>query len=147
MGVCRLHLVEGDDAETCILSVGRVRKGDCERPYGSCYKTLTTCIVRDTIGPLAALLRRLLINLPCEIVEHLVIDDLLVESGVFASAMFARVVDEELALGNAGGAEGVGLNNVCAGLEKAAMNVADHLRLGEGEEIAVVEQVLGRVLE
>ena len=61
--------------------------------------------------------------------------------------MLARVVDEELALGDAGGAEGVGLDDVRAGFEEAAMDVADHVGLGEGEEVAVVEQVFGRVLE
>ncbi len=76
-----------------------------------------------------------------------IVDDLLVEVGIFAAAVLARIVDEELALGDAGGAEGVGLDDVRAGLKKAAMDVADHLRLGEREEVAVVQQVLGGVLE
>ena len=104
-------------------------------------------VVGDAIGPLAALPRGLLVDLPGEVVEERVFDDLLVERGIFAAAVLARIVDEELALGDAGGAEGVGLDDVGAGLEKAAMDVADHLRLGEREEVAVVEQVLGRVLE
>ena len=88
-----------------------------------------------------------LVDLPGEVAEERVFDDLLVERGVFAAAVLARVVDEELALGDAGGAEGVGLDDVGAGLEEAAVDVADHLRLGEREEVAVVEQVLVGVLE
>ena len=61
--------------------------------------------------------------------------------------MLARIVDEELALGDAGGAEGVGFEDVRAGFKEAAMDVADHLRLGERKEVAVVQQVLGGVLE
>ena len=76
-----------------------------------------------------------------------VLDDLLVELRVFAAAVFAGVVDEEFALRDAGGAEGVGFEDVGAGLEEAAMDVADHRRLGEREEVAVVEEVLGGVLE
>ena len=147
MGVGGLHLIEGDDAEAGVVGIGRVGERDRQRPDGSGYEALTTCVVGDAIGPLAALLRRFFVDLPGEVVEHRVFDDLLVEGGVFAAAVLARVVDEEFALGDAGGAEGVGLDDVCAGFEEAAMNVADHLRLREGEEITVVEQVLGRVLE
>ena len=76
-----------------------------------------------------------------------IVDDLLVERGILAAAVLARIVDEELALRDAGGAEGVGLDDVRAGLKKAAMDVADHLRLRQREEVAVVQQVLRRVLE
>ena len=103
--------------------------------------------LRDAVGPLAALARRLLVDLPGEVVEERVLDDLLVERRVLAAAVLARIVDEELALRDAGRAEGVGLDDVGAGLEKAAVDVADHLRLREREEVAVVEQVLLRVLE
>ena len=103
--------------------------------------------LRDAIGPLAALPRGLLVDLPGEVVEERVVDDLLVERRVLAAAVLARIVDEELALRDAGRAEGVGLDDVGAGLEEAAVDVADHLRLREREEVAVVEQVLLRVLE
>jgi hypothetical protein len=91
--------------------------------------------------------RRLLVDLPCQAVQERILDDLLVEGRVLAAAVLPRIVDEELALGDAGGAEGVGFDDVRAGLEEAAMDVADHRRLGEGEQIAVVQQVLFRVLE
>ena len=82
--------------------------------------------VGDAVGPLAALPRRLLVDLPGQVVEERVLDDLLVERRVLAAAVLARIVDEELALGDAGGAEGVGLDDVRAGLEEAAVDVADH---------------------
>ena len=147
LGVGGLDLVEGDDAEAGVVGVGRVRERDGERADGSGDEALAAGLVADAVGPFAALPRGLLVDLPGEVAEHGVVDDLLVELGVFAAAVLAGVVDEELALGDAGGAEGVGLDDVGAGLEEAAMDVADHLRLGEGEEVAVVEQVLGRVFE
>jgi hypothetical protein len=100
---------------------------------------------RDAVGPFAALAGGLLVDLPGEVAEELVVDDLLVEGGIFAAAELARIVDEELALRNARRAEGVGFNNVGAGFEEPAMDIADHLRLREREEVAVVQQVLVRV--
>ena len=61
--------------------------------------------------------------------------------------MLAGVVDEELALGDAGGAEGVGLDDVRACFQEAAVDVADHRWLGEREEVAVVQQIFFRVFE
>ena len=142
-----LDLVEGDYAEAGIVGVGRVGERDGERADGSGHEALAAGLVADAVGPFAALLRGLLVDLPGQVAEHRVFDDLLVEGGVFAAAVLARVVDEELALGDAGGAEGVGLDDVGAGLEKAAMDVADHLRLRQGEDVAVVQQVLGGVFE
>ena len=52
-----------------------------------------------------------------------VFDDLLVEVGVFAAAVFARIFDEELGLRDGGRAEGVGLDDVGTGLEEAAVDV------------------------
>ena len=142
-----LDLVEGDDAEAGVVGVGRVGERDGERPDGAGDEALAAGVVGDAVGPFAALPRGLFVDLPGEVVEERVVDDLLVERGVFAAAVLARIVDEELALGDAGGAEGVGLDDVRAGLEEAAVDVADHLRLGEREEVAVVQQVLFRVLE
>src|SRR6185312_2563736 len=53
----------------------------------------------------------------------------------------------ELTLRDAGRAEGIGLDDVRARFEKAAVNIADHLRLREREEVAVIEKVLLSVLE
>ncbi len=125
-----LDLVEGDDAEAGIVGVGRVGERDGEGADGSGDEALAAGVVGDAVGPFAALLRGLLVDLPGEVAEHRVVDDLLVELGIFAAAVLAGVVDEELALGDAGGAEGVGLDDVGAGLEEAAVDVADHRRAG-----------------
>ncbi len=147
LGVGGLDLIEGDYAEAGVVGIGRVRERDGQGADGSGYEALAAGVVGDAIGPFAALLRGFFVDLPGEVVEQRVFDDLLVEVGVFAAAVLARVVDEELALGDAGGAEGVGLDDVGAGFEEAAMDVADHVRLGEGEEVTVVQQVLGGVFE
>ena len=142
-----LDLVEGDDAEACVVGVGGVREGDGEGADGSGDEALATGGVGDAVGFDAALAGRLLVNLPGEVVQHGVFEDGLVEGGVLAASGLAGVFDEELALGDAGCAEGVGLDDVGAGFEEAAVDVHDHLRLGEGEEVAVVEEILGGVLE
>ena len=116
-------------------------------PMAPATKRWRPSALRDAIGPLAALPRRLLVDLPGQVAEERVLDDLLVERRVLAAAVLARIVDEELALGDAGGAEGVGLDDVRAGLEEAPVDVADHLRLRQREEVAVVQQILLRVLE
>ena len=90
--------------------------------------------VGDAIGPRAALARRLLVDLPGQALQERILDDPLVEGRVLAAAALARIVDEELALGDAGGAEGVGLDDVGAGLEEAPVDVADHLGLSQRED-------------
>ena len=143
-----LHLVEGDDAEAGIVGVGRVRERHGERADGAGHEALAAgrrCATRSAHSRHC--------RADCSLIsqarsfEERIVDDLLVERGVFAAAVLARIVDEELALRDAGGAEGVGLDDVRAGLEKAAMDVADHLRLRQREQVAVVQQVLVRVLE
>ena len=61
--------------------------------------------------------------------------------------MLAWVVDEKLALRDAGRAKGVCLENVRAGFQKSPVDVADHLRLRERKEVAVVQQIFAGVLE
>ena len=53
--------------------------------------------------------------------------------------MLARIVDEEFALRDAGCAKGIRLDDVRAGLQKPAMDIADHLWLSKREEVAVVQ--------
>ena len=142
LGVGRLHLVEGDDAEAGVVGVGRIRQRDRERTDAAGDEALPAVGVADAIGPLAALAGGLLVDLPGQALQERVLDDLLVEGRVLAAAVLARIVDEELALGDAGRAEGVGLDDVGAGLEEAPVDVADHLRLRQREQVAVVQQVL-----
>ena len=61
-----LDLIEGDDAEACVVGVGRVREGDGQRADGAGDETLAAGCVADAIGPFAALLRGLLVDLPGE---------------------------------------------------------------------------------
>ena len=142
-----LHLIERDHPEAGIVGIRRVRERDRQRPDRAGDEARRAGRVRHPVGPFPALPRRLLVDLPGQAVEERIVDDLLVERRILPAAVLARIVDEELALGDAGGAEGVGLDDVRAGLEEAAMDVADHRRLGQREEIAVVQQVLLRVLE
>ena len=145
--VRRLHLIERDHTKARVVGVGRVGERDRERPDGAGDEATLAVGGADAVRPLAALARGLLVDLPGEVVQERVAQDLLVEGGVLSSAVLARVVDEELALADAGRAEGVRLDDVGAGFEEAAVDVADHLRLREREEVAVVQQVLLRICE
>lgn len=147
MRVGLLDLIEGDHAEAGVVGIGRVGKRDGERPDGTGYKTLASGLGAYAVSPIAALAGGLLVDFPGEVIEEWILDDLLVERRIFAAAFLAGVVDKELALGDAGGAEGVGLDDVGASLKKAAVNVADHLGLGEREEVTVVEEILFGILE
>src|SRR6185369_9060577 len=101
----------------------------------------------ETICPFTALPCRLLVDVPSQCAEKRIFDDLLVKRGILSAATLPRILDKEFALGNAGCAECVGLDNVRPGFEKAAMNVADHLWLGQREEVTVVKQAFRGVLE
>ncbi len=91
--------------------------------------------------------RRLLIDVPNQSSEKLIIDDFLIEGGILAAAALPRIVDKELALRDAGCTEGVRLNDVRARFQKPAMDVADHFWLGQREQVAVVQEALRRVFE
>ena len=145
--VVGLDLVEGDDAKAGIVGVGRVGEGDGQRPDGAGDVAAAARGVGDAVGPLAALARGGVVDVVGEFLEELVLDDLRVERRVLAAALLAWILEEELALADAGGRKGVGLDDVCAGLEEAPVDVADLGRTGEGVDIAVVLEVLGRVLE
>ena len=81
------------------------------------------------------------------VVEEGIFDDLLVELGILAAAVLAGIVHKEFALGDAGCAESVRLDDVLSGFQKAAMDVTDHMWLSQGEEVTIVQQVFCRVLE
>src|SRR5215469_12425702 len=71
----------------------------------------------------------------------------MIELWVLAAAVLPRIFHKEFALGDARRTEGVRLDDVRAGLQKPAMNVANHFWLGQREQVAIVEETLGRVLE
>ncbi len=142
-----LDLIEGDDPETRVVRIGRIGQRHRQRTDRSGDEARLAVGVRDPVGPFAALPRGLLVDLPREVAQELVVDDLLVKGRVLAAAVLARVVDEELALRDARRAERVGLDDVRAGFEEAPVDVADHVRLREREEVPVVEQILRRAFE
>ena len=116
-----LDLVEGDDAEACVVGVGGVGERDGERADGSGDEALAVgCVGEARSATVRHWRAEVSLMSQASCVEELVFDDLLVEGRVFAAAGFAGVVDEEFGLGDAGGAEGVGLEDVGAGLEEAA---------------------------
>src|SRR4030095_5401514 len=97
--------------------------------------------------PLATVGGGLFIGLPRQVIEELVLDDALVEFRILPATTLAGIVHEEFALPDAGRGERVGLDDIRAGFEEAAVDIANHLRLREREKIAVVEQILLRFLE
>src|SRR5262249_9603675 len=94
-----------------------------------------------------ALPRGLLVDLPRQIVEKWILDNLLIKRRILSPAVLPWIVDKKLALRDAGGAERVGLDDVGPSLEEPAVNIAGHFRLGQREEVPVVHQALGRVLK
>jgi hypothetical protein len=145
--VVGLHLVEGDDPETRVVGVGRIGERDGQRPDGAGDVAAAAGGVGDAVGPGAALLRGLEVDVVRQLLEELVLDDALVERRILATAFLARVLDEELALADAGRRKRVGLDDIGAGLKEAAVDVADLGRSGEGVDVAVVLEVLGGILE
>ena len=83
-----------------------------------------------------------------EVLEEGIIDDLLIEIGVLtAFARFAWVFDEELGLSNGGGGKGVGFNDVRPSFEETLVDVTDDIGARQGEDVTIVEQVFGGILE
>src|SRR6185437_7688216 len=105
-------LIEGDDAKAGIVCIGRVRQRNRERADCAGDKSGTRSLVCDAIGPQAALPRGLLVDLPGQIVQKPVCDDALVERRILARAVLSWIVDEELALRDTGGSEGIGFDDV-----------------------------------
>jgi hypothetical protein len=75
LGVGRLHLVEGHHAEARVVGVGGVGERDRQRPDGACHEATPPVGAGHAVGPLAALPRGLLVDLPGERLEEGVIDD------------------------------------------------------------------------
>src|SRR4029077_16291202 len=108
---------------------------------------LTRSCRANAISPLTALPCRLFIDIPSQAAKEWIVDDFLVERGILSAAFLPRILHKKLALRNAGCAEGVRLDDVRTCLQKPTMDVTDHLWLGQGEEVTVVQQALGRTLE
>jgi hypothetical protein len=80
-----------------------------------------------------------------ELLQELVLDDFLIERGVLASAAFARILKEKLALAHRCGGKSVCLDDLRARLEKAPMNVLDRRAERQRVDVAVVLEILGRL--
>ena len=90
------------------------------------------------------------IEAPDEVADFGIVDDFAVEEfGILAGTVagFARVFHEEFGLREGGSGEGVGFDDVTAGFVKALVNVGDDIGAGEGEDVAVVEEILFVALE
>ena len=146
--VGRLDLVEGDDAEAGVVGVGRVRERDRQRPDGARDEARAAVGVGDAVGPFAALARRLLVDLPGEVVEELVLDDLLVETpgplrppcsrgSSTKNSLWAMLVAPKVL---------VSMMSAPASRKRRWMSPII-FGLGEREDVAVVQQILLRVLE
>src|ERR1700744_2681017 len=61
--------------------------------------------------------------------------------------MLPRILHEKFALGDAGGAECIRLNDVCPSFQKPAMDVTDHLWLSKRKNVTVIQQILRGVFE
>ena len=136
------HLIKTHHAEARVIGIGRVGERNRERPDRTGDIALAAGVAANGIGPLAAELGRLNIHFPGELVEKRILDDLLEKFRILASAFFARILDEEFALRDAGGGEGVGLADVRARFIESLVDVAYDFRAGEAQNVAVVEQVL-----
>jgi hypothetical protein len=89
----------------------------------------------------------LLIDVPSQAAEKRIVDDLLIERGILAAAALPRIVDKEFALGDAGCAKSVCLDDVRTSFQKPAMDVANHFWLRQREQVTIVQKALRRVLE
>ncbi len=136
MFVSRLHLVERDVAEAQVAQVRELRERHRERPDGAGDIAFAIRLLADDVSPFAALLCRLEIDLPGEVVEELVLDDALKKLRV----LFA--LPEELRLRDARAGKGVRLNDIRSGFEEPAVDVLDDIGPRQREDVAVVEQIL-----
>ena len=61
--------------------------------------------------------------------------------------MLPGIVDEKFALSDAGRPEGIRLDDVGSSFQKSAMDIANHVRLSQGEQVPVIQQIFRRILE
>ena len=140
--VSLLHLIKGDWAKRRIISIHLEVQRHRHRPDGTSHVALHARVIRHAIRPLPALLCRHEIDVPRDLIDVGVFDHALVELRVLPPTVVTRVFDEQIALRHGGRPEGIRLDDVCPGLQEAAVNVLNDLRLRDAQDVAVVEQVL-----
>ena len=107
-------LIKGDDPESGVLGIGRVREGDGHGSDGPGDVAFPPGLIADAVAPLAREFGGLVVDLPGEFLEEGIVADLAGEElGVLAAdALFARVFDEKFALGKGRAGESVRLDDV-----------------------------------
>src|SRR5690606_3661023 len=90
-----LDLIERDDAEPGVVRIGRIRQRDRHRSDRAGDEATPTVALSQPLDLRPTLPRRLLVDLPREVVEERVLDDLLIEVRILAPTVLARVFDEE----------------------------------------------------
>ncbi len=148
MAVGFFDLLKGDGAEGGVVWVDDVGEGDGHGADRSGDVAFAAVGLGDFVGFLFGEFYGLDVELPGEVVEELVFEDFFLEEfRSFLAAGFAGVFDEELGLGERSAREGVGFADVGTGFIEALVNVADDIGAGEGEDVAIVEEILGVVFE
>ena len=136
------NLIESHHPERGVLRVRRIAKGNSERP--DCtgdvafHAGIRPHIIRHFPGELGAFY----VHFPGQLVKEIVFQDLLEKLRILAPAFFTRILHEKLALRDPGGRERVCLTDIGTGLVKALVDVRDYLRLGDREDVAVVQEIL-----
>ena len=148
VGVGSFDLIECDGAEGGVIGINDVGEGHSEGADGTGDVALASGFVANAVGFLFGKLDGLNVQFADEVLKQLVVDDFAVEEfRVFFAAGLAGVLDEKFGLGEDGSGEGVGFADVGSGLVKALVDVADDIGTGEGEDVAVIEEVFMVVLE
>ncbi len=93
------------------------------------------------------MLRRLLVDLPRQIAEKPVVNDLLIKLRILPAPALSRIVHKKFALRNARRAKRIRLHNVRPCFQKSPMNIANQLRPRQRKQVPVVQQILLRILE
>ena len=139
VAIAALDLVEGDGAEAGIVHVRRERGGDgkgTKRPSDEAPGIGTDLLDRLPCEP-----RRGDVHLVRDRAQFRIIDDALKKLGILASAR-SRLVKEKFVQADGGGAEGIGLEHVGAGLKIFLVHALDCGRAGEEEQFVRAFEVL-----
>ena len=93
---------------------------------------------------MAAKLGGLVVDLPGKVFEELIVADFVLKKGgvLAAEAFLPGIFDKKLALGKGRGGKRIRLDDIRSGFEEAFVDVADDVGPRQGEDIAVVEEIL-----
>ena len=141
------HLIKRDDTKAGVVRIRRDGKRDRERSDCSRHKTWNACVVRNAISPLATLAGRCLVDFPGQVIQKFIFDHFLGKRRVLAAAVLAWILQEEITLGDASGAESIRFDNIRTRFQETAVNVTDHFGVRDRVDVAVVFKVLFDVLE